>query len=970
MKSVSELLNLLAATPSDGTFLKGGPVSGKSSQSNGNSFGDILTQLANQQDNSGANQPKSDAAQTATPGGVNPSPTTASTGPSNNTSAAPSAPVQTSSIVDLSETVISVSESIQVSSSSQLAQAEQSLTTLAAGLSKLLNLFSSLQNMDTQQAQNAIVSLGGGQITPADAMGLLNAIQQITQKDPGQNPLLMTPDQQNNLLNQAFQQMFQGQQLALGTFNNQLSAANPTSTNSVQINNVILQMTFSDTNVTAIQQTGAQASRVFIDLQNFQMSATFVQAGAGLATGQGNAQPSLPTFQSLPSAMADPLLASFNQALLNLAGQNSTGSSASPTLSSAQGSAPSQNSTSQTFQNLVQLLVQSGASQAVLTSYLNQTNTPITSGADQSQVQNTALDNFLNSVTLLSQNPSLGPAFAAAQQSALVPGNGAQEPGAGAGTLSLVAENITQTSILMDAQAVLVQPQTNDDRTQGVSQATNIQVAAISMSVFDVQGQGAVAPPLDLGTLNNLNDSVARLNIAAAQVGQTPVNNQPLQVITVTVDQILANLEAIQSSPINLSSVSQGSGNVGASLVNSPSLSTGNQNVEAPSQTPHAVLAAANDQTGIGPNPQTIDPNLNVDSFSVATGATTTSTTGTDASAVNPQQAPLSTGASFDSAISGGGVVQIAVRETILPNGANVQDRISNGVSAPDQATNNPGTGVLATVTTQVPSTTNVPASVFAGETVKNSVQPQTPENNNNNETSVPPIVLSGQPGSEVKSITPSAVLAVSNTSQGNVGFNLTVNPKSVSDDPLVQMNSNLLNSGLLGASDKGQGVNVPVNSQMTNVTNGSINSAQILNQIADQIAAQAADARAVSRLSFQLVPESLGKVTIQIALVDQSVSARIFVSNPDVRDAIQHHMVDLKAALNQSGLQIDQLQVQVQGGGANLLAQYYQYQQEGSGYRLPVGSEGANVTDANSLESTGDLANLSVRLSLVNVLA
>jgi len=65
---------------------------------------------------------------------------------------------------------------------------------------------------------------------------------------------------------------------------------------------------------------------------------------------------------------------------------------------------------------------------------------------------------------------------------------------------------------------------------------------------------------------------------------------------------------------------------------------------------------------------------------------------------------------------------------------------------------------------------------------------------------------------------------------------------------------------------------------------------------------------------------------------VDQLVTAKILVTHADVREALQNNLVELKTSLYQAGLQIDQLQVQVQGGGAGLLAQYYQFQQEGNG--------------------------------------
>ncbi len=927
MKNISELLNLLASAPSDGSsLLKGGPVSGKGSQSNGNSFGDILTQLSNQQDNSNANQPNNQAPQTGNPGTTNPSAVNSGAALVGNAASTSSAPVPTESFVSLSETVISVTESIQVSSPSQLAQAEQSLASLAAGLSKLLNLFSNLQGMDAQQAQNAIVSLGGGQITPADAMGLLNTIQQITQKDAGQNPLLMTPDQQNNLLSQAFQQMFQNQQLALGTFAN----LGPTSSDSAQINNVVLQMTFSDTNITAIQQTGSQSSQVFIDLENFQMSATFFQAGTGMVPGQGTAQSSLPSFQPLPAAMADPLLASFNQALLNLAGQSSS-TATGQVLGPVQAAVPPQVSTNQTFQNLVQLLVQSGASQAVLSSYMNQANAPAANGPDQTQVQNTALDNFLNSVTLLSQNPSLGPAYGMGQSPALALGAGAQESAIVAGTASLLMENISQTSILMDSQTVQA-----GDQVAVPQMAASIQMSALSVSVFDFQAQGVVASPLDMGTLNNLNAAVARFNTAVVQAGQTPEPNPQAQSATVSVEQILINLESIQSA-----------GNPTAS---SKAL-------------PVVVDQAVNVFTQ-----QTMDLNLTVASLAVTAGVSPSKGMNNISSSIGLQQGSSSIGVSVDSTLPGGGVSQISVQEALSPNGINVQLQVSNGAAVTDQPVDNPAAGISTSLSAQISTAPIVSASVFAGETVKNTVQVQTPSNNN--DLATPPAVLSGLPASEVKPIVADAVLAVPSANQAGVSLSLVGNSQDGTAATVSQIDSNLIISGMAPAPDKGQGANSSSNPTSVNIANGSINSAQILNQITDQIAAQAANARSVSRLSFQLVPESLGRVTIQIALVDQTVSARIFVSNPDVRDAIQHHMVDLKAALSQSGLQIDQLQVQVQGGGANLLAQYYQYQQEGSGYRLPVGAAASNLTDMNSLENTDDLANLSVRLSLVNVLA
>ncbi len=112
------------------------------------------------------------------------------------------------------------------------------------------------------------------------------------------------------------------------------------------------------------------------------------------------------------------------------------------------------------------------------------------------------------------------------------------------------------------------------------------------------------------------------------------------------------------------------------------------------------------------------------------------------------------------------------------------------------------------------------------------------------------------------------------------------------------------------------------------------VDPAQVIQQVAKEVSLQMLRSSTVTRLSFQLVPENMGRVTVQVALVDQTVTARILVTNAEVREVLSGHMIELRTALNQAGLQIDQLQVHVQGGGGNLLGQYYQYQQEGFSYQ------------------------------------
>jgi hypothetical protein len=148
-----------------------------------------------------------------------------------------------------------------------------------------------------------------------------------------------------------------------------------------------------------------------------------------------------------------------------------------------------------------------------------------------------------------------------------------------------------------------------------------------------------------------------------------------------------------------------------------------------------------------------------------------------------------------------------------------------------------------------------------------------------------------------------------------------------------------------------------------------AVDPADLVRQIANQVQSQIARTHVVSRLSFQLIPESLGRVTIQVAVVDQTVSARILVAAPEVREALQHHMVELRTSLNQAGLQIDQLQVHVQGGSGQGLAMYYQYQREGFANELRGVATNVVEQDQVNDPSPEEARVTWGRMNLVNVL-
>jgi flagellar hook-length control protein FliK len=258
----------------------------------------------------------------------------------------------------------------------------------------------------------------------------------------------------------------------------------------------------------------------------------------------------------------------------------------------------------------------------------------------------------------------------------------------------------------------------------------------------------------------------------------------------------------------------------------------------------------------------------------------------------------------------------------------------------------------------------NIPAAIVTGEASK-LIAPIPPAVKNI-DLNAPTTAQNTSTVSEVKPVTPEAVnpvvLGASLSTDLKANFDQSKTTNNNSTPELLPLVPNLANLPLTGTDPS------TVTANVTHANVPKPDSVQILNQVTNQITVHASEARAVSRMSFQLIPESLGRVTIQIALVDQSLSARFIVSNPVVKEALQHHMIELKTALNQSGLQIDQLQVQVQGGGSNLLAQYYQYQQEGFAAGLP-GYGPAVGDEANSVENTGVSEVFSSRNTLVDML-
>jgi hypothetical protein len=1072
VSNVNGLLNLLSTSSPDATGLLGGnnPVAPKGPQNGNNSFQDVLARLASQSGNN--NGSNSDS---ATPSG----PITLGQA-GQGTAPTPVIPGQAGTVTAVSETTLAVTESVKASNPQQLAQAEQTLASLAVGLAHLVTLMSQMNQGQSQQAQAALKALGAGPNALPGIQNILSNLQALFQQLPqNQNPLNLTSGQQTALLGQLFQQMIQNQQVLFGV----TPAAQTGTSNAPQTGTggnpqtAILQVLFSETQASLTQQGTTQASQVFINLQTFKMSATFIQQG------QGSNLQALP-----PNSQA--LLNNLNLAMPNLQAANTPAVTPTNSISLAS----SQNDLNQNFKNLVQLLMQSGVGQAVLTTFMR----------NQQEAGNlTPANNQANAVLPVSAN---NPTQAPPANVEIPPVNPVElttesANNANAAQVQQPVVNVLGTQNVNPLTTPTARNQVQNQPNAALRQALTGKNPPITENIVLNQNAGNIAargndatatgqnPPIQNPTNNNQvqpktpvnpllgetvalnpnegavqNNAVERLNVFASQVvtnvpnptgqvpqGQNPVNNAQIQPqtpvqqpapqneglipsevaalndtvarlnasalhaiqggiggtattpeINLTMGQVLSSLSADQLSsavpptfgnpsvpsttpvtaqpipPLNTAAPktagalaivqpAQGTGGTTATPSNTtpqavvfsgPAINVSNflqepinqaapPTLQAVGNPPPANQAALNNT--VGPLPPTGNINVNLASLPTVNTSNTAVTanpappvvTAPNAVVPLPQPATLPVGANPSAAQAAPPGVAPALAPALL-----------------NQAVNPPATSQAPTI----------PATAAVGEGVKAEIPATTVPRNEN--FANPSTVASAQPLSSVIPISPEAVAPAGSVLGTTTGLGiLNVVDKNGPNSAVVLEANTLL--GLSGAAYQPSDAHSTSPAAISTAPGMSFDTANLLNQISQQVAAQTTGASAVSRLNFQLIPESLGRVTVQIALVDQSVSARIVVTNPEVRETLQAHMVDLKSALNQAGLQIDQLQVQVQGGGGgSLLAQYYQYQQEGFGSRLPVSPVSNSAEGAQNPENIGDSGVVTSRMSLVDVLA
>jgi len=524
----------------------------------------------------------------------------------------------------------------------------------------------------------------------------------------------------------------------------------------------------------------------------------------------------------------------------------------------------------------------------------------------------------------------------------------------------------TQTPIVTNAVQT-TQGLTADNQPQPIPVANTITAPVVpvtasaqnntNQSVANPNSQTALSRPQDVfsnGHLEALNGIVARFNnavVSGQAVNPNSINNEnninqyptetqvqnqvvPVQAtvqapVTVTNTPVVTSVENVVLNNQN----TQQANNLTSNNVQ-------NQLTQPTSSTTQQVINTINDSAQ-NTFVQTA-ANTTVNNLVNTTTTPALNTTNNSSTTVTPLTPVAST--------------PPVTQQIVTANQSTVSVTSGSGAPVP-VASSNPV--ITQPVTNPAVTAQNVPAATVTGEIAKASMPVLVLSNaNSNNNAPAIPTVSAVSAASSVQPVSAQAVSQTSNSLETSTNLNMAGNSAkdTLSDTTDLQNLSAMINSGMAATTDKtGNSFQNTVNTVANSNPNGSVDSAQILNQITQQVASQTADAKMVSRLTFQLVPESLGRVTVQVALVDQSISARITVSNPDVREVLQQHMVDLKAALSQAGLQIDQMQVNVQGGGSGLLSQYYQYQQEGSSYRESA------WTPANTPEQPQNADNLGV---------
>ncbi|WP_366922992.1 flagellar hook-length control protein FliK [Metallumcola ferriviriculae] len=101
----------------------------------------------------------------------------------------------------------------------------------------------------------------------------------------------------------------------------------------------------------------------------------------------------------------------------------------------------------------------------------------------------------------------------------------------------------------------------------------------------------------------------------------------------------------------------------------------------------------------------------------------------------------------------------------------------------------------------------------------------------------------------------------------------------------------------------------------------GSKNGADVIQQLVQKLKADGTAGK--SEVKVQLKPELLGKVSLKVELTNNGISAKIMVENQAVKHIIQQNLPQLKDAMQQQGIKVDQAEVYLGGSGQGAQFQF-----------------------------------------------
>lgn len=162
-------------------------------------------------------------------------------------------------------------------------------------------------------------------------------------------------------------------------------------------------------------------------------------------------------------------------------------------------------------------------------------------------------------------------------------------------------------------------------------------------------------------------------------------------------------------------------------------------------------------------------------------------------------------------------------------------------------------------------------------------------------------------------------------TSSGETGNGITSDENTEKTQSKSQVDSSFDDSGERvlhhddGAHSDNSVLHASVSEQLNTDTSFEMSQSQsrlrvdttdIIRQIVDSMSIS--NTTEESAINLQLTPESLGRMYINISQKNSEISARIAVSNEAVKEALQTQMVNLKEALNNSGIRVNEVEITV----------------------------------------------------------